>query len=117
MPIIEKLDPYRFFTMYHLFRESTKSVNGEPVKVRRPSLLTHSCCCLTLHSRQDLSYLNRDLSKVIVIDTHPEHVRTHPGNAIVMPKWTGQPGDRGLVAMIPFLECPSPFLRSSCYAV
>lgn len=34
MPIIEKLDPYRFFTMYHLFRESTKSVNGEPVKVR-----------------------------------------------------------------------------------
>jgi mitochondrial import inner membrane translocase subunit TIM50 len=85
LPIVEKLDPYRFFTMYHLFRESTKSVNGEPVK--------------------DLSYLNRDLSKVIILDTHAEHVCTHPGNAIVMPAWKGTPGDRGLVDMIPFLEC------------
>lgn len=55
--------------------------------------------------QQDLSYLNRDLSKVIILDTHPEHVSAQPENAIIMPKWTGQPGDKGLVAMIPFLEC------------
>jgi import inner membrane translocase subunit TIM50 len=54
-----------------------------------------------------LAYLNRDLSKVIVLDAHAEHVRTHPNNAIVMPKWTGTPGDKGLIAMIPFLECES----------
>ena len=56
---------------------------------------------------QDLSYLNRDLSKVILLDTHPEHVSSHPENAIIMPKWTGAPGDKGLIAMIPFLECMS----------
>jgi import inner membrane translocase subunit TIM50 len=56
---------------------------------------------------QDLSYLNRDLSKVILLDTHPEHVSSHPENAIIMPKWTGAPGDKGLIAMIPFLECTS----------
>jgi len=54
---------------------------------------------------KDLSYLNRDLSKVIVLDTKPEHVRLHPENAIILPKWTGDPQDRGLIAMIPFLEC------------
>lgn len=54
---------------------------------------------------QDLSYLNRDLSKVISLDTDPEHVSTHPENAIVIPKWKGDPKDVGLVAMIPFLEC------------
>ncbi|OAX40299.1 HAD-like protein [Rhizopogon vinicolor AM-OR11-026] len=84
MPIIEKLDPYNFFITYKLFREATRSVNGKIVK--------------------DLSYLNRDLSKVILLDTHPEHVSSHPENAIIIPKWTAAPGDKGLIAMIPFLE-------------
>lgn len=53
---------------------------------------------------QDLSYLNRDLSKVIIIDTKPEHVRNQPENAIVLKKWTGDPKDNELVALIPFLE-------------
>lgn len=84
MPIIEKLDPYNFFIAYRLYREATRSVDGKIVK--------------------DLSYLNRDLSKVILLDTHPEHVSSHPENAIIIPKWTGAPGDKGLIAMIPFLE-------------
>jgi hypothetical protein len=32
-------------------------------------------------------------------------VTSHPENAIVIPKWKGEAGDKGLVAMIPFLEC------------
>jgi len=83
-PIIEKLDPYGFHVAYKLFRDATKSENGRPVK--------------------DLSYLNRDLSKVILLDTDPDHCTTHPENSIVIQKWKGAPGDRGLVAMIPFLE-------------
>ncbi|KAI9569145.1 HAD-like domain-containing protein [Boletus coccyginus] len=84
LPIIEKLDPYNFFLTYKLFREATRSVDGKIVK--------------------DLSYLNRDLSKVILLDTHEEHTFTHPENSIVLPQWTGTPGDKGLIAMIPFLE-------------
>ncbi|TCD69387.1 mitochondrial inner membrane protein required for protein import [Steccherinum ochraceum] len=84
IPVLEKLDPYQFFIAYKLFRDATRSVNGQPVK--------------------DLTYLNRDLSKVILLDTHPEHCSAQPENAIIMPKWTGDPKDRGLVAMIPFLE-------------
>ncbi|KAG6891171.1 hypothetical protein C0992_009786 [Termitomyces sp. T32_za158] len=84
LPILEKLDRYNFFITHRLFREATRSINGKIVK--------------------DLSYLNRDLSKVISLDTDPEHVSTHPENAIVIPKWKGDPRDNGLVAMIPFLE-------------
>ncbi|KAG5644307.1 hypothetical protein DXG03_008725 [Asterophora parasitica] len=83
-PIIEKLDRYNFYVTHRLFREATRSINGKIVK--------------------DLSYLNRDLSKVISLDTNAEHVSTHPENAIVIPKWNGDPKDNGLVAMIPFLE-------------
>ena len=54
---------------------------------------------------QDLSYLNRDLSKVVVLETEPDYVSLHPENAIILPKWDGSPKDRGLVGLIPFLEC------------
>ena len=46
---------------------------------------------------------------MIILDTHPEHVSLHPENAIVPPKWDGSPRDKGLVALIPFLECPSVY--------
>ena len=55
-------------------------------------------------AQQDLSYLNRDLSKVVIIDTNAEHVRAQPENAIILPKWTGDPQDKDLIALIPFLE-------------
>ncbi|KAJ7583261.1 import inner membrane translocase subunit tim-50 [Mycena floridula] len=83
-PILEQLDRYNFFISHRLFRESTRSINGLIVK--------------------DLSYLNRDLSKVVVLDTVADHVRTHPENAIVVPKWKGDPKDAGLISLIPFLE-------------
>lgn len=83
-PILDKLDPYQFFISYRLYRDACRSINGQPVK--------------------DLTYLNRDLSKVILLDAHPEHVSPNPENAIIFSKWTGDPKDRGLVAMIPFLE-------------
>ncbi|KAL2127771.1 hypothetical protein VTI74DRAFT_10187 [Chaetomium olivicolor] len=82
-PLVRKLDPYRFI-MWPLFREATKYKDGEIVK--------------------DLSYLNRDLSKVVIIDTDPKHVRAQPENAIILPKWTGDPKDKELVSLVPFLE-------------
>ncbi|KIK60987.1 hypothetical protein GYMLUDRAFT_200285, partial [Collybiopsis luxurians FD-317 M1] len=84
LPILDQLDRYNFYIEHRLFREHTRSINGEAVK--------------------DLSYLNRDLSKVILLDTNPAHVATHPENAVIIPKWKGDPKDNGLVAVIPFLE-------------
>lgn len=48
--------------------------------------------------------MNRDLSKVIIIDTNAQHVQNQPDNAIILPKWTGDPKDKELVSLIPFLE-------------
>ena len=53
---------------------------------------------------QDLSYLNRDLRKVILLDTNPAHAKLQPENAIIIPKWKGDPNDKDLVSYIPFLE-------------
>lgn len=82
-PVIRKLDPFRV-VMWPLFREATRYEKGEYIK--------------------DLSYLNRDLSKTILVDTKPSHAKLQRQNAIILPPWTGQPNDRNLVALIPFLE-------------
>ncbi|KAI9847710.1 MAG: mitochondrial inner membrane protein required for protein import [Sclerophora amabilis] len=82
-PVIRKLDPYRF-VMWPLFREATRYKDGEYIK--------------------DLSYLNRDLSKVILMDTVPSHAKLQPENSIILPKWRGDPQDKELVSYIPFLE-------------
>ncbi|RTE70066.1 Mitochondrial import inner membrane translocase subunit TIM50 [Fusarium euwallaceae] len=82
-PLLRKLDPFRFI-LWPLYREATKFEDGEVVK--------------------DLSYLNRDLSKIIIIDTNAKHVRNQPENAIVLKPWKGEPGDKELVGLIPFLE-------------
>ncbi|TKA22588.1 hypothetical protein B0A50_08277 [Salinomyces thailandicus] len=85
-PVIKKLDPYHFI-MWPLGREATKYTSGEYVK--------------------DLSYLNRPLNKTLILDTHAPHVQNQPDNAIIIPKWSGDPKDPGindLVALIPFLE-------------
>ena len=44
------------------------------------------------------------MSKVIIIDTNPNHVRAQPENAIILPKWKGDPKDTELVSLVPFLE-------------
>ncbi|KAM5343540.1 hypothetical protein ACJ41O_012077 [Fusarium nematophilum] len=82
-PLLRKMDPFRFI-LWPLYREATKFEDGEIVK--------------------DLSYLNRDLSKVIIIDTNAKHVRNQPENAIVLDPWKGDPSDKELVGLIPFLE-------------
>jgi len=87
IPIIEKIDPFGAFIMYKLFREATRTTKHGLVK--------------------DLSYLNRDLSKVVAIDTNASKYALHPENAIIVPKWKadGSGGEAsGLIGLIPFLE-------------
>lgn len=84
-PVIEKLDPDMRVISYALYRESCRMLdNGHVVK--------------------DLSHLNRDLSKVIAIDTDPEALELHPENAIILKPWKGDPKDADLVGLISFLE-------------
>ncbi len=60
------IDPMQFIT-YKLYREHTKFLNGHHVK--------------------DLSCLNRDLSKVILVDIYPESTRLNPENTLIIKRW------------------------------
>jgi import inner membrane translocase subunit TIM50 len=83
MPILDKLDPYQY-AMYRLYRDGTRYVDGQYIK--------------------DLSHLNRDLSKVIIMDSNPHAFSMQPENGVALKPWKGEPGDHDLLDYIPFLE-------------
>lgn len=81
--IAEKLDPIHAFISYNLFKEHCVYKDAVHIK--------------------DISKLNRDLGKVVTIDTAPDSYKLQPENAIPMEPWNGQADDK-LLALIPFLE-------------
>jgi import inner membrane translocase subunit TIM50 len=83
-PIIEKINQPPGYIMFPLFRSHTRYVDGKYVK--------------------DLNYLNRDLGKVVMLETNPDAWSANPDNTIKLPPWKGDKNDRELVALIPFLE-------------
>ena len=54
---------------------------------------------------KNLEYLNRDLSKVIVIDKNVENVFMHRDNVIQIPKYYGIDNDKHLNELLPLLKC------------
>ena len=53
---------------------------------------------------KDLSYLNRDLKNVIVIEKNVGRVKNQPDNVIILPEYRGATDDRSLIELLPFLE-------------
>ncbi|KAE8200358.1 hypothetical protein CF328_g2989 [Tilletia controversa] len=83
-PIVQKLDQDGRYIFQRLYKEHCRFVEGELVK--------------------DLSYLNRDLSKTIILDTDKSRFRFQPENGFVVKPWNGDPADRELFRWIQLLE-------------
>ncbi|KAI8056732.1 HAD-like domain-containing protein [Syncephalis plumigaleata] len=82
-PILMKLDPVGYVPL-RFYRDATRYIDGKHVK--------------------DLTHLNRDLSQVIIMDSNPEAFSLQPENGVAVPPWTGDPSDRYLFDIIPFLQ-------------
>ncbi|KAG1951513.1 SCP1-like small phosphatase [Pimephales promelas] len=82
-PLIDSIDP-QGFVMYRLFRDATRYMEGHHVK--------------------DVSCLNRDTSKVIVVDCKREAFGLQPFNGLALCKWDGNSEDRTLYDLAAFLK-------------
>lgn len=86
-PILDAMDPKHCIS-YKLVRDSTNFVDGHHVK--------------------DINRLNRDLTKVIVVDWNPDSVKFNPENLFKIKRWNGNDNDTDLYDLVTFLE-------SECY--
>nr|XP_057935611.1 mitochondrial import inner membrane translocase subunit TIM50 isoform X2 [Doryrhamphus excisus] len=82
-PLIDSIDP-QGFVLYRLFRDATRYMEGHHVK--------------------DVSCLNRDSSKVIVVDCKREAFSLQPFNGMALKKWDGNSDDRTLYDLANFLK-------------
>ncbi|XP_039987543.1 mitochondrial import inner membrane translocase subunit TIM50 [Xiphias gladius] len=82
-PLIDSIDP-QGFVMYRLFRDATRYMEGHHVK--------------------DVSCLNRDTSKVILVDCKREAFSLQPFNGMALKKWDGNSDDRTLYDLANFLK-------------
>lgn len=82
-PILDSLDKNNVI-MYRLVKNATDYIDGHHVK--------------------NLERINRDLSRVIMIDWNVDSVKLQRENALVIPQWTGQDGDNQLIQLAEFLN-------------
>ena len=84
MGVLAQIDSKYQYIHYRLFRESTRYRKGKHIK--------------------DLSCLNRDLSRVILIDWNPDAASMQPRNAFIINRWKGEDTDRELIDLAAFLR-------------
>ncbi|PNI95054.1 TIMM50 isoform 8, partial [Pan troglodytes] len=72
-PLIDSVDPHGFIS-YRLFRDATRYMDGHHVK--------------------DISCLNRDPARVVVVDCKKEAFRLQPYNGVALRPWDGNSDDR-----------------------
>jgi len=53
---------------------------------------------------KNADFLNRQQNRLIMLDADPMNCVKNPHNAILLKKWDGNPEDKTLIWMIPFLE-------------
>ncbi|NXL54808.1 TIM50 translocase, partial [Podilymbus podiceps] len=82
-PLIDSVDPHGFVS-YRLFRDATRYMDGHHVK--------------------DISCLNRDPAKVVVVDCRREAFCLQPYNGLALPRWDGSSDDRALYDLTAFLK-------------
>ncbi|XP_029987265.1 CTD small phosphatase-like protein 3 [Sphaeramia orbicularis] len=73
-------------------------------KLFRHRLYQEDCACVLGHYIKDLSVLGRDLTKTVVLDNAPHTYPYHLMNTIPIKSWSGEPEDRELQRLIPYLD-------------
>ncbi|KAF7654817.1 hypothetical protein LDENG_00064340 [Lucifuga dentata] len=73
-------------------------------KLFRHRLYQFDCACVLGHYIKDLSILERELTKTVVLDNAPHTYPYHLMNTIPIKSWFGKPEDRELQKLIPYLQ-------------
>ncbi|XP_036378625.1 CTD small phosphatase-like protein 3 [Megalops cyprinoides] len=73
-------------------------------KLFRHRLYQEDCACIFGHYVKDLDVLERDLAKTAVVDNAPHAFPYHLMNMIPIKSWDGDPEDKELQKLMPYLE-------------
>ena len=98
-PLIDTMDS-KGYIMYRLFRDSARYQSG----FDKGDLMNGQLPKLDPYYQKDLRYLNRDLSKVIMIDVDSRACEKNPDNGLIVKPWNGDPKDNSLYDLASLLR-------------
>ncbi|KAJ2016209.1 mitochondrial inner membrane protein required for protein import [Coemansia sp. RSA 922] len=83
MLVMERLDPMEY-APFRLYKDHMRNIDGKNYK--------------------DLTTINRDMSKVIMIDISPDSLKMQPDNVLMARPFRGEPGDNWIEQITELLE-------------
>ncbi|XP_016337285.1 CTD small phosphatase-like protein 2-A [Sinocyclocheilus anshuiensis] len=86
------------------YAEKTVDILDPNKKLFRHRLYQDDCACVLGHYIKDLTVLERDLSKTVILDNAPHTFPYHLMNMIPIKSWVGDQEDRELQKLIPYME-------------
>lgn len=98
-PLIDSMDS-KGYIMYRLFRDSARYKSGFSFGNILDGELPH----VAPYYQKDLSFLNRDLSKVIIVDCDKKAYENNPDNGLYIEKWDGSSSDSALYDLATLLR-------------
>lgn len=98
-PLIDSMDP-KGYIMYRLFRDSARYKSGFSLG----NIFEGELPRVDPYYQKDLSYLNRDLSKVIIVDCDKKAFENNPDNGLFIEKWDGSSSDSALYDLATLLR-------------
>lgn len=98
-PLIDSMDS-KGYIMYRLFRDAARYKSGfkigNPFKGEWPKM--------DIYYQKDLQYLNRELSRVVLVDFDKRAGELQPGNMLCLKPWDGSSTDTELYDLAAFLR-------------
>lgn len=98
-PLIDSMDP-KGYIMYRLFRDAARYKSGFTMG----NILQGEKPTLDPYYQKDLTYLNRDLKRVIVVDIDRRATELQPSNGVSLKPWDGSNTDTELFDLASFLH-------------
>jgi len=98
-PLIDSMDS-KGYIMYRLFRDSARYKSGFSFG----NILEGELPRVAPYYQKDLSFLNRDLSKVIIVDCDKKAYENNPDNGLYIEKWDGSSSDSALYDLATLLR-------------
>ncbi|XP_039257050.2 mitochondrial import inner membrane translocase subunit TIM50-like [Styela clava] len=98
-PLIDSMDP-KGYIMYRLFRDAARFKSG----FKSGSLKDKELPKLDPYYQKDITYLNRDLKRVVVVDNDKRATELQPSNGITLKPWDGSNTDTELFDLAAFLH-------------